>query len=452
MTASGESPASSSEPPTANGRVTLRKWVHILAVLPAFTLRWSGPAGLLAGTALLVGVNAFVLPRWRALWRPGELERRWRSGIVLYPLSLLLVALGFVGRPEVVAGAWGLLAVGDGAASLVGRRVAAEGGRLPWNRAKSWLGSGSFVVAGSLAAWGLVCWTAPGLAAGRVFLASLSAALVAAAAESRASRLEDNVAVTLVGAFALWAGLEVTGPVAVSIFGGVAAVVANAVFGFAAMRMGLLDRRGAVAAAVVGVLVALGTGLPGWLGLVAFFALGVGSTAYRRLRARTRARPAGGEERTLRGAGNVVANGGVAAVAAVLLGFGAPIATATAAFAGALAAATADTVGGEVGRAVGGPTVRVPDGARVPPGTDGGVSIAGTLATVLAAFTMAAVLAALGIVPAGSVAVLTIAGGLGAGLDTLLGGTLERHGLLDNEEVNFTSTLFAAWLAAVWMG
>jgi uncharacterized membrane protein len=40
------------------------------------------------------------------------------------------------------------------------------------------------------------------------------------------------------------------------------------------------------------------------------------------------------------------------------------------------------------------------------------------------------------------------AGVVGAMADSLLGATLERRGLLDNEAVNFLATLTAAWLAA----
>jgi uncharacterized protein (TIGR00297 family) len=115
----------------------------------------------------------------------------------------------------------------------------------------------------------------------------------------------------------------------------------------------------------------------------------------------------------------------------------------------ALAEATADTVSSEMGQAFGGHPVLIVGLRRVEPGTDGAVTLLGTCAGVAAA------------------ALVAIAGGwaihlslrvvltaLGAGIcglffDSFLGATVERRGWIGNDLVNFTSTLFAAILAAV---
>jgi uncharacterized protein (TIGR00297 family) len=113
----------------------------------------------------------------------------------------------------------------------------------------------------------------------------------------------------------------------------------------------------------------------------------------------------------------------------------------------ALAEATADTLASELGEVLGGPPLLVTTFARVAPGTDGAVSLAGT-----AAGTGGAVLVVL-------VAVSTLGLGLGeavcAGLgavgglfiDSLLGATAERRGCLNNDAVNFLSTIAAAAIA-----
>ena len=52
-------------------------------------------------------------------------------------------------RRDIVAAAWGILAVGDGMATLAGRHVG--GPRMPWNREKTVAGSAAFVLFGGAA-------------------------------------------------------------------------------------------------------------------------------------------------------------------------------------------------------------------------------------------------------------------------------------------------------------
>lgn len=117
----------------------------------------------------------------------------------------------------------------------------------------------------------------------------------------------------------------------------------------------------------------------------------------------------------------------------------------------ALAEATADTVSSELGQVLGGTPRMLTTFRRVPAGTDGGVSIAGTVAGILAA----GVVAAAGTwALQGGAAMLAVswAGGVfGLFFDSLLGATLERRGWLNNDAVNFISTAGAAVLAAVLM-
>ncbi len=73
-----------------------RKVVHVAMGSFALALRWLTwwQAAVLAAVALLF--NLFVLPRLAAhLYRPGELTGSARSGIVLYPMSVLVLALLF---------------------------------------------------------------------------------------------------------------------------------------------------------------------------------------------------------------------------------------------------------------------------------------------------------------------------------------------------------------------
>jgi len=113
----------------------------------------------------------------------------------------------------------------------------------------------------------------------------------------------------------------------------------------------------------------------------------------------------------------------------------------------ALAEAAADTVSSEIGQVLGGRPRMITTLRRVEPGTDGGVSLIGTLAGVAAAGIVAAIGAwALG----GGLEIFWIsaAGGVfGLFFDSLLGATLERRGWLNNDAVNFLSTASAAAFA-----
>ena len=115
----------------------------------------------------------------------------------------------------------------------------------------------------------------------------------------------------------------------------------------------------------------------------------------------------------------------------------------------ALAEATADTVSSEIGQAVGGQPILLTTLRHVPSGTDGAITLTGTLAGIVAAALVAASAApALGM-SAIQCTIAFAAGVAGLFFDSLLGATIERRGWLGNDLVNFTSTAFAAALSVV---
>ena len=112
-----------------------------------------------------------------------------------------------------------------------------------------------------------------------------------------------------------------------------------------------------------------------------------------------------------------------------------------------LAEAAADTASSEVGQVFGGFPRMITSLRKVKPGTDGAISLAGTLAGVVAAAMVAGV---------GTFAfkgdrlmfAISCAGGVfGLLFDSLLGATLEERGWLNNDAVNFLSTSSAAGFA-----
>ena len=123
-----------------------RKLVHVGVGGFALLLRYlTWPeAAVMAVAAFLF--NWQVLPRLggRALWRETDRGAGYPIGILLYPLSVLALVLAFRDERWMVAAVWGLLAVGDGMATIVGQSVG--GPRLPWNPRKGWAGFAAFVL------------------------------------------------------------------------------------------------------------------------------------------------------------------------------------------------------------------------------------------------------------------------------------------------------------------
>jgi uncharacterized protein (TIGR00297 family) len=171
--------------------------------------------------------------------------------------------------------------------------------------------------------------------------------------------------------------------------------------------------------------------------LIAVFVLTFAATRYRRAKKESRGLS---ESRRGRRASQIVANLGVAALFAAAGWYDGCVA--------ALAEAAADTVSSEIGQTTGHPARLLTTGRVVPAGTDGGITFAGTLAGLAAAGVIVAI-GALHHRLWPEQGMIWIAAGAGLFFDSLLGATVERRGWVGNDVVNFTSTLFAAWLATV---
>jgi uncharacterized protein (TIGR00297 family) len=189
--------------------------------------------------------------------------------------------------------------------------------------------------------------------------------------------------------------------------------------------------------------------LPG----LALFVLAFAATRFRRAQ---KEQVGLAESRRGRGASQVAANMGVAALAALALpksalplvdGYLVRTPFLFIPLVAALAEAAADTVSSEIGQAIGGQPVLISNFRRVAPGTDGAISLAGTLAgAVAAAIVVLAAMPTLRLDPK-QAAVAWFAAMAGLFGDSFIGATLERRGWLNNDAVNFLSTAIAALIA-----
>lgn len=430
-----------------------RQTLHIAVGAIALSLAWLNwwQAALMAITAVVF--NLLLLPRISpGVFRDGDLERPWASGIVVYPLAVLGLVLVFRQRLDLAAAAWGVLAAGDGMATLVGTTL--KSARVPWNRNKSVAGLLAFVVAASLAAIGLLAWTSGLPVSSWMIVTGLLAALVAGFVETVPIRLDDNISVPVAAALVLWSATSVDPALLLERWPGVREIATyglavNAGVAFVGWLARTVTIPGAVTGACIGTLVVAGAGWAGWALLMLTFVLASASTRIGHAR-KTRAGIA--EDRGgRRGAGNALANTGIAAWAsAVAIGLPDPT-PAWLVAAAALATAGSDTVASEIGKAYGRTTWLLTQFARVPPGTTGAVSLEGTVAGLVAATLLAGAGAWLGLVPVWTVGIIAFAATLASLAEGVLGSTLEDRGILNNDTLNFVNAAIGAGLTVgIW--
>lgn len=427
-----------------------RQLVHILVGTGALLLPWLTwwQAALIAAAGLLF--NVLVLPRLApSVFRPGDLDAPIRSGIIIYPLAVLALLISFPRQIEIAAAAWGVLAAGDGMATLVGAHVRTA--PLPWNRAKSAGGLAAFVLFGWIAGSGLAAWTASEQTAlWWIVVAPGIAALLAGFVETAPIRLNDNISVPATAALVLWSLslvhedlLRASTPVWTTRL--VPALVLNAGVASAGYFARTVTIPGAVTGAVIGVAVYLGTGWTGWVLLFASFLAAALATfaGFRRKAFAGIAEERGGR----RGPGNAIANTGMAAWAALLcLGVGQP-SLARLAMVAALVTSASDSVASEIGKAWGKTTWLLVGFRRVRPGTSGAVSMEGTVAGVAAAVLLAVVAVALGLMPATWIAPVVVAATVAGLVEGALGATLEARGTLNNDALNLINSVLGAGIA-----
>jgi dolichol kinase len=372
-----------------------RQWVHIGSGGFALLLRvLSWPqAALLALTALAFNVVALPRVGGRRLYRPADAARGFPLGILLYPVSVLALILTFRSRLDLVAAAWGVLAFGDGFATLVGRRIASHAEtrepaeqnfsagswssawirRLPWNPDKSVAGTTAFVVFGGAGAIALASWTSHHL----MIAAPLAAALAAALVESIPVKLDDNVSVpfaagAVLGLASLMDGAEWSAAAPWVIETLPWALAVNLVVGWIGYRAKTVSVSGYAGGVAVGVVIFAAGGANAWLLLFLTFA------------AATIASKLGLRRKTLR-----------------------PVAA----------------------------------------GTPGAMSVEGTMAGLAAAIALGTAAIVLGLIGYHALFAVVVGATVGALVESVLGATLEGPGILNNDMLNFINTAIAAVVA-----
>lgn len=203
-----------------------------------------------------------------------------------------------------------------------------------------------------------------------------------------------------------------------------------------------LDAKAAVAAVVIGFMVWLGEGYTGIAMLATFFIAGTLATSWKM---RTKQQTGLAEQhRGQRTAAQVIANGGVAALLSLLsfmLREQQPLLLLM--VASSLSSAIADTLSSELGNVYGKKFYNIMNFKKDLRGLNGVISFEGTLIGIAGSILIALVYT----VQAGFTIDffwIVIAGTIGNLTDSVLGATLERKHMLNNDAVNFLNTLTGA--------
>lgn len=210
----------------------------------------------------------------------------------------------------------------------------------------------------------------------------------------------------------------------------------------ASIAMKKLTIGGALAGAILAILVFLGFGYIGVSLLAAFFILGTAATSWKKKeKASVKIQH---DQSVRRDAGQVLANGGIAGLMGALCCFfpgRAPVLNLM--MAASLSSAMADTLSSELGMVYGRRFYNIISWKKDVKGIDGVISLEGTLIGLIGSAIIAFIYA-LGLKWDIGFWIIILAGTVGNLSDSVLGALFERKRLLTNNGVNFLSTFIAA--------
>jgi uncharacterized protein (TIGR00297 family) len=414
-----------------------RQLVHVIVGVFIFLSRvvFHEPLYALITGLLVIAWNLATLTMGR--FKSMHATNRVSYGTVYYPLAyVLIVALFWHRDPVALLIAILLMAFADPLAAWIGERYGQRSFTL-WQDRKTFAGTaGMFFGSALLSTLGLIILIPlsgnPGPAGWWLLLAVLMLAVFATIAEIQSNKGSDNITIPLT--VSLFVFLFRTMPpdwlLSFLLWGAGSAVL----LGLAA-RLKALAPSGALTAWAMGTLIFMAGGWPWILPIVAFFIL---SSILTRLNPGGAVKPS--NPRRSAGRRNLIqvfANGGFPLVIAAAYGlWHTDLLYLT--FLAALAAATADTWGTEIGGWQRRQPRNIISWKPVAKGDSGAISLAGTIGTLAGA----AALAALGwwlqpqlVTPRDSLAITAI-GFLAATIDSILGATVQvRFRILDSGRI-----------------
>ncbi|MCD1296272.1 TIGR00297 family protein [Methanocella sp. CWC-04] len=423
----------------------------LLALLFPFMPEWLIVLGIFLGAIAIV-----YMPKDSFLFKALASERDREAGVLLGPLkfsfallllAILVVALDF--PVFILAATIGTVAFGEGTAAIVNMLVSE-------NKAIFW--SVTLLILGTIFAFLFGSWVITnsdvGIQAGidsldfMFFLAvigTVTGALLYTIVD------EENIAVPLGAGMAMWLFSSFTYTTIPSPAAIVVAVTFPLVIGIISFKLNAADLSGALSGVLIGVLIIVFGGITWFLLFLVFFFLGALFTKYKY--AYKKSLGAAESNQGSRGYKNafgnclaplifVVAYGVLGNTEMPYIGY-IDKTIFLAAYLGAMATATGDTLASEIGSTYQGSPRMITTFKKVKTGTDGAVSLLGETAALFGSSAIAVIALPLGMITTLDpvLVLVTVLGGfLGTNADSLLGATLQKKKMLSNAGVNLLAT------------
>ncbi len=215
-----------------------------------------------------------------------------------------------------------------------------------------------------------------------------------------------------------------------------------------ARALPLLTKSGWVNAGILGTVLLGCLGWPGWLAVVIYFLFG--SLVTRIGLSYKKSKGIAEKRNGQRGPENVWGSAATGTLLAIVSTFlsGTSQYFVFIGFASSFSAKLADTFGSEIGKRFGKNSFLITNLKRVSPGTDGAISLEGTLASLLGSFLMALAMYLLLFAPTIlDILIVMLAGFFATLFESFVGAVFQkRFAWLTNETVNFIQTSFASLL------
>ena len=208
------------------------------------------------------------------------------------------------------------------------------------------------------------------------------------------------------------------------------------ILGFITYKRKALDIFGSAIMIIMGIVIIFSAGTNWMLLIILFLIMSLLATRYSK-----KYKKSLGEFEGRRTSKNVISNGVVACFMAAFGGYYLPF---VGGFIGAVATATSDTLASEIG--VKHQPRLITTFQKVEPGTNGAISVLGTLSGIAGAIIIGIASYFLGILtnPFLAILVSVVSGTVGCFTDSILGAVFENSGYLTNEHVNLIATIIGA--------
>lgn len=406
----------------------IRKIIHILMgffLLLLKYLKWY-EASFCALFAFLF--NFLILPKIL----PSIFREKKDYGILIYPLSVLALTITYPDNDFIVAASWGLMAFGDGFATIIGKIFPIN--KLPYNEEKSIGGLLSFIISGILACYLIGIYFDFKISLFHIiFVVVLSAFL-----ETLKVPLQDNLTVPLISSFLFYLIIPIKNINFPPFKDLIISAILIFILSFSIYLLRIIKFSAFLSGFIFGTIAFYFSSFFGFFSIFLFFFFGtaltfIGFKEKKELKI---------EEKDMgrRGAENVLANLSFPLFLAILFPSHPSFDLIKFLFLSSISTALADTAGSEVGKFLGKKAYDPVNFKEIKRGEEGAVSIYGIISSLFFPFISNLILFFLKFINLNFLILCSISGFFGAYFESIL----RRKGKWEHSLSNFFNTIIGA--------